>query len=185
MTKWRPFFAPEFPYFVTTTAVQRQHLFRQDVIKRIVVDTLDCMRLRGRFKLYAFVVMPNHVHLMMQCPEEHPLEACVRDFKKHVADRVIRFYRVVGNEAVLEFLSSAAGGSGKQRYKVWEEGYDAREVFSPEFLEQKLSYLHRNPCQAHWELASDPEEYVWSSARFYVMGEPTVIPVDHVNEYLA
>jgi len=184
MSNWRPFFTPEYLYFLTTTTVQRQHLFRQDVLKRLVVDTLDCMRLRERLKLYAFVVMPNHIHLIIQCTEAYPLDACVRDLKKHVAERVIRHYKVEGNRAVLGFLSGAVGESGKQRYKVWEDGYDAREVFSPKFLEQKLSYLHQNPCQAHWDLVRHPEEYAWSSARFYVLGEPAIIPVDHVNQYL-
>jgi len=62
MTHWRPDFNPDNLYFVTTNAVQHRHLFRSDVIKRLAVDSLDCMRLRKRLKLYVFVIMPNHIH---------------------------------------------------------------------------------------------------------------------------
>ena len=60
MANWRPDFQPEHLYFVTTTAIQHRNLFRRDVMKRLVVDSLDCMRLRHRLSLHAFVVMPNH-----------------------------------------------------------------------------------------------------------------------------
>ena len=89
MTNWRPDFDPDHLYFVTTTAVKHRHLFGCDVMKRLIVDSLDCMRLRKRFKLYDFVVMPNHLHLIIQCRAEDPLAACLRDLKKHIADRQV------------------------------------------------------------------------------------------------
>jgi len=86
---------------------------------------------------------------------------------------------------VLDWLASEVTSPGKQRYKVWEDGYQAKEVFSPEFLRQKAAYIHNNPCQSHWNLVERPEDYVWSSARFYLSGEPAIIPVDNVNLLLA
>ena len=79
-------------------------------------------------------------------------------------------------------MSRCRGGLSWQNFKVWHDGYDAREVFSPEFLEQKLNYLHHNPCQEHWNLAALPEDYPWSSARYYLSDEPSIIPVDDVRE---
>ena len=185
MTYWRPDFNPDHLYFVTTSAVQHRYLFGRDVIKRLVVDSLDCMRLRKRLKLYAFVIMPNHLHVIMQCRAEDPLADVMRDLKKHIADRLIRHYRADGNQPVLDFLASLATRPDKQRHKVWEEGYDARNVFSPEFLRQKMAYMHNNPCQPHWNLVERPEDYIWSSARFYLLEEPAIIPLDSVNLLLA
>jgi len=143
------------------------------------------MRLRKHFKLYAFVVMPNHIHIIIQCRAEYPLAEVVRDFKKHTADRIVRQYRAEGNQAALDFLASTVPRPEKQRHKVWEEGYDAREIFSPNFLRQKMTYSHNNPCQPHWNLAERPEDYIWSSARFYLLGEPAIIPSDNANHLLA
>jgi REP element-mobilizing transposase RayT len=184
MTNWRPNFDPDHLYFVTTTAAQHRHLFQRDVMKRLVVDTLDCMRLRGRFELYCFVVMPNHIHLIMQCSAKDPLADCVRDLKKQIADRAIRHYRAERNQAALDLLASA--GKGKQgRRQVWAEGYNAKDVFTPEFLREKMTYIHENPCQPHWNLVPHPEDYVWSSARFYLMEKPAIIPLDNAGHLLA
>jgi putative transposase len=185
MPNWRLDFNPENLYFVTTTAVQHRHLFRRDVMKRLIVDSLDCMRLRQRLQLYAFVIMPNHIHLVIQCRAEDPLSDVVRDLKKHIADRLIRHYRAEGNQSVLGFLASAVTRPDKQQYKVWEDGYDAKDVFSAEFLRQKMTYLHNNPCQLHWNLVERPEDYIWSSARFYLLEEPAIIPLDNANLLLA
>ena len=185
MTNWRPNFDPDNLYFVTTTAVRRQHLFKNDLVKRLIVDGLDCMRLRKRFKLYAFVVMPNHLHIIIQCTEENSLANAMRDLKKHAADRIIRHHRALGNQSVLDFLALAVARPGKQRYKVWEDSYNAKDVFSPEFLRQKMTYVHNNPCQPHWALAECPEDYAWSSARFYLLEEPAVIPLDNAGHLLA
>jgi hypothetical protein len=87
---------------------------------------------------------------------------------------------VEGNQIVLDFLATAAKRA-KQQYKVWEDGYDAKDVFSPEFLRQKMTYLHNNPCQPHWDLAACPEAYMWSSARFYLLEAPAIIPVDNAS----
>jgi putative transposase len=184
MSNWRPDFNPDHLYFVTTGAIQHRHLFQRDVMKRLIVDSLDCMRLRGRFKLYAFVVMPNHVHVVIQCAANDPLKDVIRDFKKHTADRLIRHYRAENNQPVLDFLASTVKQPGKQRYRVWEDGYNAKDVFSPEFLRQKMSYIHNNPCQPHWNLVERPEKYIWSSARFYLLEETAIIPLDNANHLL-
>ena len=181
MTTWRPDFDPDHLYFVTTSAVQHRHLFRRDVMRRMVVDSLDCMRLRERLELYAFVIMPNHLHLIGQCRAVDPVADVVRDLKKHVADRLIRHYQVEGNQSVLDFLASAITRADKQRYKVWEDGYEAKDVYSPGFLRQKMNYIHNNPCQPHWNLVEHPEDYVWSSARFYLLEEPAIIPLDNAK----
>jgi putative transposase len=181
MTHWRPDFNPDHLYFVTTNAVQHRHLFKRDILKRVVVDSLDCMRLRERLKLYAFVIMPNHLHVIIQCRAQDPLADVTRDLKKHIADRLIRHYRVEGNQSALDFLASAVTKPDKQQHKVWEDGYNAKDVFSPQFLRQKMTYTHDNPCQPHWRLVEQPEDYAWSSARFYLLGEPALIPLDNAN----
>ena len=59
-----------------------------------------------------------------------------------------------------------------------------RDVVSARLMLQKLSYIHKNPCQAHWALASTPEAYTWSSARYYLTEEKAIIPVDNAYRLL-
>ena len=115
---------------------------------------------------------------------ENPVKDLIRDYKKHTADRLIRQYQVENNQQVLKFLAAKVTRPDKQKYKVWEDGYNAKNVFSPEFLRQKLEYTYDNPCQPHWNLATNPAEYIWSSARFYLTNQPSIIPVKDARELM-
>ena len=171
-------------YFITTTAVQRVNLFHRDVIKRIIADSLNYIRVQHWIKLHAFVIMPNHIHIIVRFLEGYTLSDVMREFKKYTARQIIRQYHAENNQPALAFLEQTANHVPDQRYKVWEDGYDARNVFSPEFLGQKLEYIHNNPCQPHWELVEHPEEYPWSSARYYLLDKPAIIAVDDVRKLL-
>ena len=180
----RPVFDPTHLYFITTTTVKRARIFRRDVVKRIIADSLNYMRVQHWINLYAFVIMPNHVHLIVRFLEGHTLPDVMREFKKHTARQIIRQYHAENNYRGLEFLEQAASHIPEQRYKVWEDGYDARNLFSPDFLRQKIEYVHNNPCQPRWRLVERPEQYPWSSARYYLLDEPAIIAVDDVRQWL-
>ncbi len=110
MSSWRPSFQPDHLYFVTTKAVDYVHVFRRNTAKRLLVDTLDCYRLRGRLRLYCFVIMPNHIHLIAQFSADDPLASVMRDLKQHSADRLIRHLKAEGARLVDE--SPRVGGGG-------------------------------------------------------------------------
>ena len=180
----KPNFNPDCFYFVTTKAVKHLHLFGRDVINRIIVDSLHHLQTTRKMKLFVFVIMPNHVHFIAQFSKEYPLSDVMRDFKKFTARQIYRQISAEGNNKVLEVLTKE-GESVKQEYKVWENSFDARDIFSIEFLQQKMDYIHHNPCQPRWKLVDSPEQYLWSTARFYLDEKPCVIPIDDVREFLA
>jgi REP element-mobilizing transposase RayT len=184
MTRWRPDFNPDHLYFITTTAVGRKHLLHRDVIKRILIDNLNLARILGRIQLFAFVIMPNHLHVIVRCTETHPVSSFLRDFKSNTAKQIVWQYEAERNKPVLEYLKQAARDLEKQTFRVWDDDYVAKEVFTAEFLKQKLNYVHHNPLQPQWDLVARPEEYVWSSARFYLLDAPPLIPVSDVRELL-
>ena len=180
----KPNFNSDYFYFVTTTAVGHAHLFRRDVIKRIIVDSLHYLRTTRQMKLFVFVIMPNHIHIIVQCSAECPLSDVIRDFKKFTARQIYHQFSAEQNNKVLEVLKQE-GEKVKQEFKIWEDSFEARDVFSIEFLQQKMDYIHHNPCQPHWKLVDRPEQYLWSTAGFYSDGKPCVIPIDDIREFLA
>lgn len=113
----------------------------------------------------------------------HPLSDVMRDFKKFTAQQVYRQFQAEENTKVVSFVRKE-GKAVNQEYKIWEDGYDARDAYSIEFLQQKMDYIHYNPCQPQWKLVGTPEEYLWSTAGFYFEGKPCVIPIDDVREFL-
>ena len=160
----RPNFNPDYLYFVTTKAERHAHIFTRESIIRIILDSLHFLLTSGRIKLFVFVIMPNHIHLMGKFSQEYALSDMMRDFKRYTARQIIRQFKAKEESPKLELLQNLNRDS-RQEYKVWEDRYDARDVFSLEFLEQKMDYIHHNPCQPHWNLAELPEDYPWSSAR--------------------
>lgn len=177
----RPNFDPDHLYFVTTAAERHVHIFKHESIVRIILDSLHFLRTNKRMELFVFVIMPNHIHFIGRFSKEHTLADVVRDFKRHTARQIIRQLEAEEQTEKLGLLQSL-NQNNRQEYKVWEDGYDARDIFSHDFLAQKMEYIHYNPCRPHWNLAGTPEEYPWSSARFYVLDKPAVIPVDDVRE---
>ncbi len=127
-------------------------------MKQILLDSLAYMQAEQWLDLYAFVVTPNHIHLIVRCWDKHPMSDVVRDFKKHTAKQIIAAYKQEGNQSALAFLHHAVERPDKQTYAVWASEYQAKAIFSPSFLWQKTEYIHLNPLQPHWRLAEKPEE---------------------------
>src|SRR6185436_8154472 len=117
----KPNFDPEYLYFVTTTAVKHAQLFRRDVIKQIILDSFHHLRTTEKMKLFVFVIMPNHVHIIALFSKEYTLSDVMRDFKKFTARQIYRHYQAEGSKKVMEILRRE-GERVKQEYKVWEDG---------------------------------------------------------------
>ena len=72
--------------------------------------------------------------------------------------------------------------ANKKLHEVWELSFDWKECRSWEFISQKLSYIHDNPCSKKWNQCNSPVEYPHSSAKFYIAGEQGVYPVTNFME---
>jgi len=169
-------------FFLTATAAQRKHIFRRDIIKNILIESLCYMQTQEWIRLYVFVIMPNHIHFIARFDVDHPPSRVIREFKKHTAKQIIRQFQAERNTQSLQLLRQLARGTPGQLHKVWQQGYDSRIIYSSDFLRQKATYIHNNPCQPQWVLVQRPEEYAWSSARYYLLGIPPIIPVYDVRE---
>ena len=67
-------------------------------------------------------------------------------------------------------------------HEVFEESFDWKECRSDTFIDQKLEYMHDNPCRGNWNLVASPVDYNHSSAKFYITGEQGTYSVTHCGE---
>jgi putative transposase len=185
MLKWKSGFNPENLYFATITTISRRRLFRKQMECRVLVDCLDWVRLQHHIELYTFVVMPNHVHLILRAPNSDELEEAIEDFKSFTTDRLIRHFRVERDQKALDFLMAVEMHPAYQQHRLWDIAHRVEPISSPDGLIDKIAYVHSNPCKPHWALALNPDTYPWSGARFYIREEPAVIPLEHVACILA
>ena len=167
-TKYR-IFNNESPYFITVTTVDWIDLFTRENHKRTVVDSLVyCQKEKG-LEIYAYVIMPSHLHLICQAKNGFVLSDIIRDLKKFTAKKLIDNIRnepESRREWILEkFAKACSHLKREQRYKVWQDGYHGEELITNKFIDQKLNYIHSNPVKDG--IVEKAEDYLYSSARNY------------------
>ncbi|MGV3642559.1 MAG: transposase [Adhaeribacter sp.] len=140
-----------------------KHLLKPDKYKEVVLGSLKFMVEKKRVKVYGFVIMPNHIHLLWKMEEPHLREEVQRDFLRYTAQQ-IKFDLLQRHPAVLEKFQV---GAKDRKYQIWERNPLSVYCYSLQVTEQKLNYIHNNPIQEKWQLADFPENYYYSSACFY------------------
>ena len=132
-------------HFVTFTCFHRQPLLQHSTAKRAVESGLERIRRKYRLKVYAYVVMPEHVHLLVSEPEVEILSVAIKSLKQGVSRRLI--------------------GDAEH---FWQKRYYDFNVHDDRKFVEKLKYIHRNPVKRG--LVGRPEDWEWSSFRHWATG---------------
>jgi putative transposase len=140
-------------------------LLSKDRTRTWLIESLDRARREWKFALWAYVIMPNHAHvLFFPLDAEYRMDLICKAIKQSVARRAISWLR----EHSPGFLKQLAGtGSGTRRkYHFWQPGggYD-RNIDNSTTAWNAVQYLHLNPVRKH--LVERPEDWRWSSAQWY------------------
>jgi len=125
-------------FFITTIAAQRQPIFRSETTANLLLETLAHYRDLGKYLLHEFVIMPDHIHLLITPSAEISLERAMQFIKGGFSFRL------------------------KWRGPVWQAGFTNHRVHDLEDYEQHREYIRMNPVRAR--LVEGPEDYRYSSA---------------------
>jgi len=132
-------------HFVTFSCYHRRPMFTTTTSRRIFESALERVPRNFHLRVYGYVVMPEHVHLLLSEPQRGILADALKSLKQGVSRRLI----------------ADAEHFWQKRY------YDFNIRNHPQFLE-KIRYIHRNPVKRG--LCERPEEWEWSSFRHYATG---------------
>lgn len=132
-------------HFVTFSCYQRRAMFTTDASRRLFESALERVRRNFRLRIYGYVVMPEHIHLLVSEPQRGILADALKSLKQGASRRLI----------------------GDAQHFWQKRYYDFNIRNHPQFLE-KLRYIHRNPVKRG--LCALPEEWEWSSFRHYATG---------------
>ncbi|HEX5001166.1 MAG TPA: transposase [Bacteroidia bacterium] len=156
-------------YFLTFTVVNWLDVFSRMNHKTAIVDSLNyCIDNKG-LTVHAWCLMTNHLHLLASAREGYELSPIIRVFKEHTAKEVIKLIEEEPESKRENFLEifKSEGKKDKRitKYKFWQESNHAIELkpFRPNFIDQKLNYIHYNPAEEG--IVAIPEDYLYSSAR--------------------
>lgn len=146
----------------------------------MIIDSLKhCQQQKG-LVVYAYVVMTNHIHLIVQTNEPFLLKDVIRDFKKFTAKKILEKIKIEPESRRDWMLSVFALSAGKKHkeFRFWQEGNHAIELFTAIFIWNKINYIHNNPVRAGF--VKRPEDWIYSSASNYLDLE-SVLEVDCLN----
>ncbi len=149
-------------YYLTSVAKDRLPVFRTDVIKQIVCNALNEARISGRIRIFAYVVMPDHIHLITDGARR--IADVLRYTNGIVAKRILDHLKEGDFESSLAKLRVQQKGRN-HKYSVWEHHSNAFTIFGEDTMMQKVNYIHQNPVRA--ALIERPEDYRFSSARLW------------------
>lgn len=156
-------------YFLTMTVVDWVDVFTRPIYKHILVDALKYCQQNKGLRLFAWCLMSNHLHLIAAAEEGRNLSDILRDFKQFTSRKIVATIQEEPESRrqwmLHRFEFNAIINPKVRHYKLWQDGNEAKEILSNDFLEQKLAYIHDNPVRAEW--VNEPEHYRCSSASNY------------------
>jgi REP-associated tyrosine transposase len=142
-------------HYITFTCYHRLKHLDSASARDVFEQTLERVRRWYRFQVVGYVVMPEHVHLLVSEPERSNLATALQVLKRRSSSRIRKH-------------------AGCRR--VWQKRYYDFNVFSARKRTEKLRYMHRNPVKRG--LVQNPEDWAWSSYRHYLTGIEGVVEIE-------
>lgn len=168
-------------FFVTTTCFGKMKLLAVPGANNIVANSLNFLTGKYSCHILSYVIMPNHIHLILYFDKENRLSDFMRDLKKFTSVHIRQLIDKYGERQLLDKLRFDSRG---QKFKVWTDRFDDVYIARKDILLTKLDYIHNNPLQEHWQLAALPEDYPYSSAAFYEYGRTSGVIVTNYAEFI-
>jgi len=164
--------------FFTATCLNWQNLLTAEKHKQIVLGSLKFLVDEKRIWLYGYVIMPNHVHIIWRKQDEWISKSIQQQFLKYTAQQIK--FNLIENfpEQLMNYESTQAD----RVYHFWERRPYNATMLTRSILEQKLDYIHYNPVKARLCLMA--EDYEYSSAKFYLLGQNSNDILTHYMEHI-
>ena len=154
-------------YFITSTIIEWIPVFTKREYFDIIVQSLSYCRQNKGLKLFAYVVMDNHVHFIASADK---LSQIVKDFKSFTAREIIKTAKIDGRKWLLnQFEYYKKKYKNDSEYQVWQEGFHPQMIMGEDVFMQKVEYIHHNPVKRGF--VDQAEHWVYSSSRNYYTGD--------------
>ena len=164
-----------YPHFITMTIVRWLPVFVSGEYFNIMLSSLNYVREHRGLAVHAYVIMPTHIHAVVTAGQDD-LPAIMRDVKKFTARRIYEQAEQDGSKLHTWMFRKAAESEPRSRFKVWQDEYHPEVTYTPEFFQQKVDYMHRNPVRKG--LVADAVKWYYSSASVYAGGEAGPLEIE-------
>ena len=168
-------------YFITASIIDWKHLFITPEYANIPLNSLAWLQQQKRILLFAFVIMPSHLHAIVK-PENDSIGEIVQQFGSFTAHEILKKLQMNNQKDLLDWFQQEKRDQ-RHEHSIWQD-IQAKNVYSPDFLWQKMEYIHQNPVAKNWDLVEDRADYLYSSVGFYDYGREPIIEITDINEWL-
>lgn len=175
------FHDPRHLYFITASIVDWKQLFITSEYASIPLNSFTWMQEQKRILLFAFVIMPTHLHAVIK-PENAPIEDILQQFGSFTAHEILKRLQENHQKELLDVFHQARRDK-RHEHSIWQD-IQAKNIYSTDFLWQKMEYIHQNPTAKDWKLVKDRADYVYSSAGYYDYERKPIIPITDINKWL-
>jgi len=151
-------------YFFTATIHNWLPLLEEDNNQEMIIDYLKKLSDEGMITVFAFILMPNHVHFIWRQNKLNGKETPQGSFLKYTAHEFLKKLKIAGQSKMYEV------NAANKKHELWQRDSLSVEIYSKAVAVQKLNYIHFNPVSGKWKLSKDDQDYRYSSARFYETG---------------
>jgi len=139
-------------HFISFSVVGWIDVFSREGYKEILINSLKYCQENKGLKLHAWVIMTNHVHLIVSS-DTNKIEWLVRDIKKYSSKQIIAAIRENSMESRKEWMLNIFSYAGKSNsnnkdYQFWKQDYHPIELNTATKSKNRLNYLHENPVRS-------------------------------------
>ncbi len=161
-------------HYLTFVAFRRVPIFKSEKICGIFADALKTVKEKYPFKLIGYVIMPDHIHLIVN-PVGCNIEFIGKELKGISANKTIKWLKESDYILSLEKLRLKNTRKRNHSYCVWQKKVKSVDLWSHKLILQKLNYVHLNPVRAG--LCDHPAKWKWSSYNAYLRKTEMEIPI--------
>ena len=158
MPKLKRIILENYCYFITTNTHNGEKIFRDKKVIKIIIKDLEFYQKKFDFKLHGFVIMPNHLHLLVTPSEKGDISRIMHDFKSHTSQVINKNFN--------------------RKKPLWQEGFYEHVIRDKFDFNRKMDYIHKNPLMA--EIVKGLEDYRFSSFKNYYLEDESLIKVDRI-----
>jgi len=169
--KLHRYYGAGYLHFITTSCYRRMPLLQKGEHRDLLLEVIERVRQRYHFAVVGYVIMPEHVHLLVSEPERGDPSKVMQAIKQGFARRLLGRMRSSYDPRQGSLWHTALDAG-----HIWQARFYDFVVFAEAKRVEKLRYMHRNPVKRG--LVLEPQQWDWSSYRHYAQGERGIVLVN-------
>jgi putative transposase len=162
-------------HFLTLVVIDHIEIFINDKYFQIILNCLNFCRANLGLMIFEFVIMKDHLHLIVAAKTGYKLTDIISSFKKFTTKEIKNLLKRDDYDLYNQLLCSKKTKM-QNDIQLWRPGNWPKVILTQDFLEQKMGYIHENPAKKGY--VEKPEDWQYSSARNRILNDNSLIELD-------